>query len=56
MAPFHTASHGKAPFLVLEKPFVYFPTLLNIKAPHYIIFFSKKKKEDNLLNLFQLSA
>ena len=44
MAPFHTASHGKAPFLVLEKPFVYFPTLLNIKAPHYINFFGKKKK------------
>ena len=55
MAPFHTASHGKAPFLVLEKPFVYFPTLLNIKAPHYTIFLAKKK-EDNLPNLFQVSA
>ena len=55
MAPFHTASHGKAPFLVLEKPFVYFPTLLNIKAPHCTIFLAKKK-EDNLPNLFQVSA
>lgn len=55
MAPFRTASHGKAPFLVLEKRFVYFPTLSNIKAPHYIIFLAKKKK-DNLPNLFRVSA